>query len=170
MARPQNSDYPQYFEGYIQQVKEDDLMEAFKIQLPVIESFLSSITEERSGFSYAPGKWTIRELLQHCIDAERVFNYRALCFGRKEEVSLPSFDEDSYAQHSNANARSWKSLSTEFINLRISTQDLFRSFTPEMMQAKGMANNKEASVLSLGYISVGHLYHHMNIIKERYNN
>lgn len=168
MPRPSAADHPEYFGKYINQVKEDDLMEAFKNQYPKIESLLHSIDEKRSNYRYAPGKWTLKELLQHIIDGERIFAYRALCFARKDTTSLPSFDENLYAENSNANARSWKSLGNEFINVRRSAEDLFKSFSEEMLQQKGIANNNTLSVLSLGFIIIGHITHHIKIIEERY--
>jgi len=168
MAKPLTTDYPEYFGKYIGQVAEEDITEAFKNQYPKIDSFLHSIDEIKAAYSYAPGKWTLKELLQHIIDAERVFNYRALCFARKETVSLPAFDENIYAENSNANARSWKSLSNEFINVRRSTEDLFKSFSEEMLNNKGTANNNTISVLSLGFIIIGHVTHHIKVVQEKY--
>ena len=168
MPKPIAADYPEYFGRYMSQVSEEDLYEAFKIQFPKIESFLHSIDEEKANFAYAPGKWTLKELLQHVIDAERIFSYRALCFARKEATNLPSFDENLYADNSGANERSWKSLCNEFINVRRSTEDLFKSFTEEMLEQKGVANNKTTSVLSVGFIILGHVAHHIKIVKEKY--
>jgi hypothetical protein len=168
MPKPNTTDYPEYFGKYINLVSEEDISEAFTNQFPKIESFLLSVSEEKADFAYAPGKWTLKELLQHTIDAERIFNYRALCFARKETVSLPSFDENLYAENSNANGRSWKSLTGDFINVRRSTEDLFNSFSDEVLQQKGSANNNSTSVLSLGYILIGHVYHHIKVVEERY--
>ena len=168
MPKPNAANYPEDFGKYISQVPEEDLSEAFKNQFPKIESFLTEIDEEKSKYSYAPGKWTLKELLQHIIDGERIFNYRALCFARKETISLPSFDEDLYAENSNANNRSWKSLSNELINVRRSTADLFNSFSDEMMQQSGIANNKSISVLSIGFIIIGHITHHIKVVEEKY--
>jgi hypothetical protein len=168
MPKPIAADYPEYFGKYIGQVSEEDLYDAFKIQFPKIEIFLHRIDEEKAKFAYAPGKWTLKELLQHIIDAERIFDYRALCFARKEAINLPSFDENLYAENSSANERSWKSLSNEFINARISTQDLFKSFSEEMLQLKGSANNNRTSVLSIGYTLIGHVYHHIKVVQEKY--
>ncbi len=166
--KPSQQNYPPYFEKYINLVKEDDLMQSFKNQVPEIEKTLSLIDEEKAGKAYAEGKWTLKELLQHIIDTDRIFNYRALCFARKETTSLPSFDENLYAENSNANARTWKSLCSEYFNLRRSTEDLFESFTEDMLQTKGIASNNPISVISIGFIIAGHAYHHLNIIKERY--
>ena len=168
MARPDTSDYPEYFGRYINLVPQDDLLSALKDQQQQIEQLLHSVDEETSAVAYAPGKWTLKELLQHIIDAERIFGYRALAIARKETVSLPSFDENLYAQNSRANIRTWKSLGDEFINLRISTLDLFGSLTEAMLRQKGLANNNSISVLSLGFITVGHVIHHVNIVNDRY--
>lgn len=168
MPKPTTADYPEYFEIYISQVEEDDLGEAFKNQFSKIIAFLGSIDEAKGGYAYAPGKWTLKELLQHIIDAERIFDYRALCFARNETISLPSFDEKLYADNSNANRRSWESLSNEFINVRRSTEDLYKNFSDKILQQTGIANNNKTSVLSMGFITVGHVTHHIKVIKERY--
>ena len=168
MAKPANTDYPEYFGRYINLVSEDDPGEAFKNQFPVLESFLQSIDEGKSLYAYAPGKWTLKEMLLHMADTERIFNYRALSFARKEVISLPSFDENLYAENSNANTRSWESLGKEFINVRRSTEDLFNSFSDEVLEQKGMANNNTTSVKSLGFIIIGHAYHHIKVAEERY--
>ena len=168
MARPAITDYDEFFSGYITEVSEEDVPAAFANQLLVIHAVLSSINEQQSLNSYAPGKWTIREMLQHMIDAERIFAYRALCIARQEKASLPSFDENEYAANSDANKRHWKSLVNEFMNTRLSTQDLFETFTESMLQQKGIANKREITVLSLGYIIVGHVYHHIKVLKDKY--
>lgn len=168
MPKPNITDYPEYFGRYINQVSEENLKDAFKNQLPKIEEFLQSISEEKSLYAYAPGKWTLKELWQHSIDTERVFQYRAMCIARKETAALPSFDENLYAQNSNANARSWKSISEELLNVRKSTEDLFNSFSEEMLLLKSSAGDRSVSVISLGFIIVGHVYHHINVVREKY--
>jgi len=168
MAKPSPTSYPEYFQRYISQVKEDDLKEAFKNQMPAAEAFLQTIDEEFSTRKYAEGKWSIKELLQHVIDAERVFNYRAMCFARKEENTLSSFDENNYAKNSNANNRSWRSLVEEFAALRKATEYLYNSFSDEALASVGKASNYTISVSALGFITVGHVTHHLRILQERY--
>ena len=168
MPKPLPSDYPTYFQKYVDQVPEEDLAAAFSNQLPVIKDFLNAITEEKSMYAYAPGKWTIKEVLQHMIDTERIFNYRALCFSRKEAASLPGFDENDYAANSNANTRNWKDMIEEFVTLRQSTQHMFKSFTDEMLATSGISNNNPATVNSVGFITLGHFYHHKKVMEERY--
>lgn len=168
MPKPAKGNYPEYFQKYIDQVPEEDMHTAFANQLPVITEFLHSISEEKANFSYAPGKWTIKELLQHIIDTERIFNYRALCFARHEKASLPGFDENEYAAHSNASHRSWSSLLEEFFTLRRSTEQLFESFTPEALVNQGLSNNNKNTAGSIAFITIGHVYHHKKVLEERY--
>jgi hypothetical protein len=160
--------YPSNFQRYIDEVKEDNLKTAFKNQMPAAEIFFKSINEELSKRKYAEGKWTIKEVLQHIIDAERVFGYRALCFARKEEHPLPSFDENEYAGNSNANDRDWHGLVAEFSSVRESTEYLYNSFSPEAMNAIGKASDYTMGVSTLGFVIVGHVNHHIRIIQERY--
>lgn len=168
MPKPNSTDYPEYFGNYINQVSEDDLIPAFMNQMPLLEKFMSSVDEEKANYAYAPGKWIIKELWQHVIDAERIFSYRALCIARKETINLPGFDENNYAANSNANERTWENLREEFINVRKSTLDLYKSFTENMMQQKGNSNNREMNVLSLGFTTIGHVTHHLKVLSEKY--
>jgi hypothetical protein len=168
MSKPSPTSYPGYFQRYIDLVTEDDLFLGFKNQLPVIQALLASIPEEKGTYAYAVGKWTLKELLQHIIDAERIFTYRALCFARGEQQSQPGFEENEYAANSYADNRTWPSLVEEFLVVRHSTELLFKSFSKKALTSSGIANNNPASVESIGFIILGHLNHHMNIIKERY--
>ncbi len=168
MPKPSPGTHPSYFDRYIGLVTEDDLQTAFNNQLPVITSLLTGITEEKSLTAYAPGKWTIKELLLHMTDTERIFNYRSLAFARKEQASLPGFDEDAYAANSHANNRSWQSLVEEFLQVRKNTEMLFSTFTEEALNNIGTANNNPATALSMGFTAIGHVYHHTIILKERY--
>ena len=168
MAKPTTADYPVYFQKYIDLVPENDLITAFENQETIISASLKSISEEKSNFSYAAGKWTIKELLQHLTDSERIFCFRALCFARKDATPLPGFEEDDYALHSNANSRTWNDLVDEFLAVRKATYWLFKSFSADVLALNGTANNNKTSVHSIGFIILGHFYHHNNIIKERY--
>ena len=159
---------PGYFKVYTDLVEEKNLAAAFTNQSLVIKDLLPSITEEKATYAYAPGKWSLKEMLQHLVDAERIFTYRAVCFARKEGQTLPGFDENSYADNSFANQRSWASILEEFLAVRRSTLLLFDSFTPEMMTSSGKAGSNILTVEQLGFITVGHFKHHCNIIRERY--
>jgi hypothetical protein len=168
MPKPLPTTYPPYFKNYVDQVPDEDLITGFRNQLPVIKGLLNSITEEQSTHAYQPGKWTLKELLLHMTDTERIFNYRALCIARGETASLPGFDENTYAANSNANERSWQNLVDEFLAVRSSTQFLYESFSEQALQASGISNNNSATAVSFGFITLGHFYHHKNIIVERY--
>jgi len=168
MPKPSPASYQVYFQKYVALVPEEELMTAFSNQQLDIQQFLSTINEEKSTYAYDTGKWTIKEVLQHMIDTERIFNYRALCIARKESVSLPGFDENLYAENSNANNRNWQELVEEFIAVRKSTEFLYGSFTDEILSYSGLSNNNPATVNSLGFTTLGHFYHHKKVIEERY--
>ncbi|MBC7536238.1 MAG: DinB family protein [Ferruginibacter sp.] len=168
MPKPVQGTYPAYFENYITKVNETDLAEGFNSQRPIINDFFDTISEEKAGFAYAPGKWTLKELLQHVIDTERIFNYRALCFARKETASLPGFDENHFAHHSFANERDWHSLTAELKAVRRATEMLYQSFNAEMLNYSGIADDNLTTVNATGFISLGHVYHHKKIIETKY--
>lgn len=168
MPKPLPDSYPAYFKNYVDQVPDEDLLNGFQNQSAVIKNFLSSVTEEKSTYAYDTGKWTIKEVLQHMIDTERIFNYRALAIARKETASLPGFDENVYAANSNACSRSWQNLVDEFLAVRSSTEFLFKSFTNEALAFSGISNNNPVTVISLGFITLGHFYHHKKVLEERY--
>jgi hypothetical protein len=168
MARPDLNRVPEFYHNYIKQVPDNDLMIAFKTQTPAVIDFLKNLPIEKVDYAYVPGKWTIKEVLQHLIDAERVFCYRALRFARKDPTPLPGFDENLFAKNSNAASRSWSDLLEEFTAVRKATEWLYGSFDEEQLNAAGLSNNHSNYVLAFGYISVGHSLHHMKIIRERY--
>jgi uncharacterized damage-inducible protein DinB len=168
MPRPDLSKIPEWYHRYINQVKENDLMKAFGNQTAAFLKFLSKLPKEKINYRYAKGKWTIKEVLQHIIDAERIFAYRALCLARKEANPLPGFDENDYADNSKASKRDWKELIEEFKVVRKSTEILFGSFDKAQLSTAGTVNGNPVYVLAIGFIVVGHVTHHLNIIKERY--
>jgi len=168
MPKPTEGTFPPFFSTYTNKVQEDDVAAAFKNQQELVETFFDSIPKDKEDFAYAPGKWTLKEMLQHIIDTERIFAYRALCIARHEKQSLPGFDENEYASNSHAATRRWESLVAELKLVRKSTEILFDSFSPETLQQSGVSNNNPVSVNALGFITVGHLYHHIEVIRERY--
>lgn len=168
MPKPDLTKIPEYYHGYISQVKEDDLPSAFRMQETVIKEFLAAIPQEKYEYQYEPGKWTLKEMLQHLIDAERVFGYRALCFARNDSAPLPGFNENEYVNESLANKREWNDLVNELLTVRKSNELLFNSFNEEQMNRSGIANNSSNYVLGWGYISIGHVAHHMQVMKQRY--
>lgn len=160
--------YKNYFENYTSLVIEKDIISAFSNQEKILNDFLDSVSEEKSNYAYAEGKWTLKEMLQHMIDTERIFSYRALAIARKETATLPGFDENLYADNSDANKRTWADLTKEIKTVRSSTSFLFKSFTEEMLQNTGKFSSSNGSANTLGFIIVGHVYHHIKIAKERY--
>lgn len=168
--RPDLSTVPSFYHGYINQVKEDELTAAFDDQSSSFLRFLEAIPSSKVDYRYAEGKWTIKEMLQHIIDAERVFAYRALVFARKDTVSLPPFDENEYAANSKAANRQWEDMVEEFRQLRESSKRMFASFDEEQLDSSGVANNNRISVRAIGFVMVGHALHHMKVLQERYLN
>lgn len=159
---------PSFYQGYVGTVQTLGLFEALAQTGEEIQQVTLQIPEERGAFAYAEGKWTVKEVLAHIIDAERIFAYRALRFARNDNTNLPGFDETAYTPQSNANGRTITMLARELANVRISSIDLFRSFTPDMLGRSGLANNTEIAVDVLGYVIAGHGRHHLRILKERY--
>jgi uncharacterized damage-inducible protein DinB len=159
---------PHFYKNYVKQVEETDLIQALRISGHRALELLHTIPDTKKDFRYADGKWTIRELLCHMIDAERIFAYRALRFARNDKTGLPGWEENDYAPQANAAGRSLQKIAAEMAHLRSTTIDLFEGFTPEMLARKGVANNNEFSVMVLGFVIAGHETHHCHILKERY--
>jgi len=165
---PDFNTLPEFYKKYVIHVQDFEVLEALKFSNTRTTGLLSTVPEEMGEHRYAPGKWSIKELICHTMDAERIFAYRALCFARNDATALPGFEENDYAPQSNAHARTLSQLTKEMSNLRATTIDLFASFTPEMLKRRGTANNSVISVVNLGYIIAGHETHHRNILTERY--
>jgi uncharacterized damage-inducible protein DinB len=168
MSRPDLQRVPGFYHDYIKLVPKDDLLTAMKDQNAALSKLLSSIPPAKREYRYAEGKWSVKELLQHIIDAERIFAYRALCFARKDSTPLPSFDEESYAKNAKTDNRSWESLVEEAGIVGRSTEILFQSFDEEQLNTEGNASGRSNYVLGIGFTIVGHGIHHVNILKERY--
>ena len=168
MSKPDLTRIPAFYHGYISLVKEDNLSSAFRVQETVIKEFLSAIPADKYEYQYAPSKWTLKEILQHLIDAERVFGFRALNFARNDSAPLPGFDENEYVKESLANEREWDDLVNELLTVRKSNELLYNSLNEEQMNKSGIANNSSNYVLGWGFISVGHVAHHMQVMKQRY--
>lgn len=153
---------------YINVVKENDPLVALEKNTKSFRRLLKRIPRKKINFSYAEGKWTVKEMLQHIIDAERVFVYRALTFARKDAVELPGFDENEWAIHSKAVKRKWDDLVDEFDFLRASTQFFFAALDDDQLAKPGTANGKPLNAGALAFICSGHVQHHINILMERY--
>jgi len=166
--RPSPGDYSTYYENYIKQIEGEDILKILNEQSKQTQDILNSFSVHKGNYKYADGKWTIKEVVGHLLDTERVFAYRALCIARGEKKSLPGFEQNDYVTEGNFNRRELFDLNYEFRLLRESNLLLFRSFTPEMLTKKGFANESSVTVLAILYIIAGHEKHHMNVLKERY--
>jgi hypothetical protein len=167
-SRPDRSESAAYYFTYIDQVPDGDICATLRAQLVEIPTFLESISEERSLHRYAPDKWTIREVVSHLNDTERVFAYRALWFARGYESPLPSFDQDIAIRASGANERSFRSHIDEFRAVRSATIALFEQVPQDAWMRRGIASDNPFSVRALAWISAGHVAHHLRILRERY--
>lgn len=159
---------PPFYKGYVKLVEQPDVLQALRISGYRAMELVHSIPENKVDFRYAPGKWSIREVLCHMLDTERIFSYRALRFARNDQTPLSGFDENAYAPHLNAEGRSLAQIADEMQRLRNTTVDLFNSFSKEMLTRKGTVNKNELSVIAIGIIIAGHETHHCKVIRERY--
>jgi len=166
MNRPQTHEYPVWAETYIKLVG-DDVMEQLEKQAIEFPDFINSLVE-KADYAYAPGKWTIKELIGHIIDSERVFVYRLMCFARGEQHALPGFEEDDYVANAHFSDRSLLSLSEEFSLLRKANLYLFKSLTEKELNRSGTASERQITVRAILFVAAGHIMHHVGIIKERY--
>jgi hypothetical protein len=157
-----------HFKNYVKQVDETDVLQALRLSGFRTQVLIHSVPEDKIDFRYADNKWSVREVLCHLLDAERIFAYRALRFARNDSTHLPGFDENSYATEANADGRSMKKIADEFTHLRSSTVDMFEGFTEDMLRRRGVAGTNETSVLAYGFIIAGHETHHRKILTERY--
>jgi len=167
MNRPQPNEYPTWGENYISKVNGD----IFEILTDQIQSLaaLFRANADKADYAYAAGKWTLKEMLGHIIDTERVFAYRLTCFARKEQQPLPGFEENDYVLNARFAQRDLEDLIEEFIALRKANLYLFRSLSEEELNRKGIASGREINVRSILFITGGHIIHHVSILKERYH-
>ncbi|MCE7038744.1 DinB family protein [Dyadobacter sp. CY312] len=168
MKKSAISPMPAFFDRYINIVDDIDILEAFQLYAP--DSIYSNIPKisEVGDRVYQPGKWTVKDILQHVIDNERIMAYRALRFSRNDKTVLPGYDEELFAANTNAANRTVADLMLEFNEIRLSTISLFRGMNDEMMLRSGVAYKSEISALALAFVIIGHSIHHMRIIEERY--
>jgi uncharacterized damage-inducible protein DinB len=165
----QSNEYPAYAEIYVSQVDTTwTLVEELEVSVHNLIRFVQDIPIDKHDYRYAEGKWTIKDILQHLIDAERVFAYRALRFSRNDATELPGYDQDLYVDNAYANKRHMKDLLTELSTVRHSTMQLFGSFSEEQLLKRGMASGYNVSVRALGFMIIGHQNHHMKVFRERY--
>jgi hypothetical protein len=167
MNRPQADEYPVFYKGYIDTVK-DDVLSELEHQIVSFQALLKEIPEEKAGFAYAEGKWTIIELIGHILDTERIMAYRALRIARNDSTPLAGFEENDYVANAHFADRSLNSMAEEFQYLRKANLFLIRSLNETELGRVGISNEKPISVKALVFIIAGHLNHHIRILKERY--
>jgi uncharacterized damage-inducible protein DinB len=171
IEKPNEGEYPAYAIMYMKLIPDDGLLiKHLSDGFDRIRRLILSLSEEKLLYRYANNKWTIKEVLVHLIDDERIYAYRALCFARNEKTPLPGFEQDDYIAASNANERSVESIMQEYEAVRKATIALYEGLDDAALLRSGIANNNKATVRALGYHIAGHEVHHVNIIKQKYLN
>ena len=168
MKNLQPNEFAPYYENYIKLVPEQDIIKGLIKQKKEMLHFFKSIPIFKHEFKYAEGMWTIKDIILHIIDAERIFAYRALRIARNDMTALPGFEENDYVVVANANNREYESLLSEYETVRNASISLFETFTNDDLLRLGTASNNSISVRAIGYIMLGHELHHKNVILERY--
>ncbi len=159
---------PEYFDRYINLTDDVEMLEAIQVSIDELEQFPIEKWKALGDQVYAPGKWTVKDILQHLIDTERIFSYRVLAISRDEKQQLPGYEEDEYAAAAQANHRTLEDLITELRYLHLSMKSMFASFTPEMLNKVGKGFKGYYSVASLGFMLPGHQRHHIKVLEDRY--
>jgi hypothetical protein len=168
-GHPEPSEYAAFFEGYVQKARSvTDPIASLTAQMDEILALLAGMDAGKRDFRYAPGKWTVKELVNHITDAERVFGYRAMCVARNDPASLPGFEENGYSLAAEAQLAEWDSLVQEFEFVRKSSISLFRNLPEAGWTRVGTANNSPISVRAMAMVMYGHVAHHLEILHERY--
>jgi uncharacterized damage-inducible protein DinB len=167
-TQPAKTEYAPYYEKYTSLVPEGDITQTLARLLDETLSQLRALSEEQAASRYAPDKWSIKEVLGHIIDSERIFSYRALRFARNDQTPLPGYEQDDYVREGHFDNRQWSDLVDEFEMVRRATLGLLRSLDEEAWLRRGTANESEVTVRALCFIMAGHETHHMGIIRERY--
>ncbi|MCY7411275.1 MAG: DinB family protein [Chitinophagales bacterium] len=170
IARPNPDEYASHLQKYIDLVKDDEPVKGLLASRKEVVKLISGLSKKELKFRYEEGKWSIKEMLLHMMDTERVFAFRALQFSRNDKNELPGFEENEWAPASKADARKVKSLLKEYDAIREASIQLYSNLTDEMFLCTGIASKKLMSVRALLYVTLGHERHHLNVIKERYLN
>jgi uncharacterized damage-inducible protein DinB len=168
MQKPQPGEYNPYYEKYVSLVAPGDVLPALTSQWEETRAIFSSIPEDRGAYRYAPGKWSIKEMLGHVIDTERIMSYRALRIARGDTTPLPGFEQDDYVRNANSDRVSLASLIAEFDSVRRATTLMFENMDPEASTRQGTASTYPVSVRALAWIIAGHELHHRGILKQKY--
>lgn len=168
VPKPPIEEVPEFYRGYLEQVPDADLSGALHHATTALQATCRLFGPERSDHRYAPGKWSVKEVLLHIADSERIFAYRALRGARGDDTPLPGFDQDAYVPASNADARTWASLLAELDTVRSATLTLFGGLDTAALQRSVIANGHRIQVSGLGWTIAGHALHHAHILRERY--
>lgn len=168
IIKPQTSEYHEFYAGYVSQVGDQDVFEVLKHQKDDFIQFIKAIPDDRYNYAYAEGKWTIKQLLRHIIDAERMFGFRAMSIARGEKAKLPGFDDHLYVEMADDSKNSIEDMLAEFEFLRDSHIQMIANLTSQAIDRVGNANGSDVSVRAIIFIIAGHLAHHKQIITERY--
>ena len=167
-TRPERSEYAPFYAGYIDGLPDTPVLELLTVQLEETERWISSLNEDAGDIRPAPDKWSLREVLGHVVDSERIFGYRALRFARGDATPLPGYEQDDYVAGTDWSGRTLASLAEEFGHLRRANLLLFRTLAPEAALRRGVANDNPMSVRALAHVLAGHALHHLRILRERY--
>jgi uncharacterized damage-inducible protein DinB len=168
MTRPAESEYAPYFKRYIDLVPETDIVAALEKQGEETQQLIASLNEERAGYRYAPDKWSIKGVLGHVVDSEKIFGYRLLAIARGEKNSLPGFDENEYANNANFDNWSLRDLAESLAVVRRGNLLTIRNLSDADFKRRGVANNNETTALAIAYTLLGHERHHLNVLRDRY--
>ncbi len=167
-SAPDRTEAAEYYFTYIDQVPAGDIRATLETQTPEVLAFLNGVSDERSLHRYAPDKWSIRQVVAHLSDTERLFSFRALWFARGFTEPLPSFDQNVAVPASHADDRPWRSLVDEFGDVRAATLSFYRGLPADAWTRRGTASGKSFTVRAMAYITAGHAVHHAKILGERY--
>lgn len=166
--RPGKNDYAEYYHKYVAELEDDEILKILEKQLNENLELFKSISEEKANYRYAEGKWSVKELLGHMLDTERIFAYRALCIVRGEKQHLPGMDQDDYVKEADFDKRDFAGMVKEYELARKSNLQLFKSFPENILSRRGTASNNEVTVLALMFIIAGHELHHIKVLKDKY--
>ncbi len=168
MNRPEPSEYAPDYEGYVSQVSENEVLPVLRSQMDELDVLLNRVEPAQETFRYAEGKWSIREMIGHLIDGERVFGFRAFCIARGEQQSLPGFDQDDYMLTAPYDRIELEDLLSELRLIRLGNIAMLRTLDEESWNRVGTASDNQVSVRAIAFIMAGHVRHHMNVLRERY--
>lgn len=168
IPRPEADEYASYYGRYIEQIPECDILEFLETQARDTQTFLGSLDEARGNQRYEPGKWSLKQVIGHVTDVERVFAYRALVISRADSTPQAGIEQDDWAERANHDERSLADVTAEFVSVRAATLTLFRSFADDMWLRRGTASDCVFTARAIPFVLAGHEVHHVNVIRERY--